>query len=87
MIAQMAGQLDWAGSLIDLATATGFAGLVWYLVVKHIPAIEQRHQSERSEWLEYITRRDQEFDALTREYLKSVSDIKQELRDLNAKVG
>lgn len=78
--------LDWAGPLIDLATATGFAGLVWYLVVKHIPAIELRHQTERSEWLAYIKGRDSTFEQLTREYLQSVNDMRQEIRELDAAV-
>jgi hypothetical protein len=55
---------SWIEPLVQLATAGGFGALVWYLVVKHIPSIEERHQSERGEWLQYIQRRDDDFDEM-----------------------
>lgn len=56
--------MDWTKDLIDLATAGGFAGLVWYLVVKHIPSITATHQRERDEWLAYIKARDLKYESL-----------------------
>jgi len=45
----MEEKLEWVGYLTQLATAGGFGALVWYLVMKHIPAIEARHREERLE--------------------------------------
>lgn len=47
-----------AKDIIALATNGGFAALLWYFVVKHIPAITSTHLSERKEWLDYIKSRD-----------------------------
>lgn len=41
--------VNWVGPIIQLVTAGGFGALVWYLVVKHIPAIEERHRLERAQ--------------------------------------
>lgn len=73
----------WAAPLIQLATATGYGGLVWYLVVKHIPLIEQRHQSERVEWLNYIRTRDQEVQQIMRDHVQLTNDVQVEVRKLN----
>jgi len=43
---------DWVGTVTDVATAGGFCALVWYLIVKHIPRIEDRHQLERKQLVE-----------------------------------
>lgn len=56
----MDGSLDWVNSIITLSTAGGFGALLWYFVIKHIPSIEQRHQTERAEWLAYMQRRDED---------------------------
>jgi hypothetical protein len=60
--------MDWTKDLIDLATAGGFAGLVWYLVVKHIPGIAAIHRAEREEWLAYMKSRDVKYDSLIDRY-------------------
>ena len=44
--------MEWARPVIELATAAGFGGLVWYLIAKHLPAVEARHRTERAEWRE-----------------------------------
>lgn len=51
-------------------TNGGFGVLLWYLITKHIPAIESRHKEERTELHQYIERRDNEF----REYLVTRDD-------------
>ena len=38
---------QWVNTIVQLTTAGGFGALVWYLVVRHIPAIELRHKDER----------------------------------------
>ena len=77
------GDYGWAQPLIQLATGGGFAALVWYLVVKHIPGIETRHQSERAEWLGYIKKRDDEFEEIYRQQLQEQIHIRTELRHIN----
>ena len=59
-------EMGWVQPIVQLATAGGFGALVWYLVVRHIPNIEQRHRDERKEWLDYIKQRDDAFEQLTR---------------------
>jgi len=79
--------VDWASPISQLATAGGFSALVWYLVVKHIPAIEARHQKERAEWLEYIRHRDDSFEHLTTEHLKETSLVSQQLTGVKDRLG
>lgn len=40
--------------IIQASTSGGFAALVFYLVVKHIPGISESHKKERDEWLAYM---------------------------------
>lgn len=77
--------IDWVQGVIQLATAGGFSALVWYLVIKHIPAIQSRHKAERDEWLHYIQRRDDSFDALVRENLSAIHEVREELARLGSK--
>jgi len=77
---------SWIESLVQLATAGGFGALVWYLVVKHIPAIEERHQGERSEWLHYIKNRDDDFDEMYRKNLEQNMEIQNQLEKLQIRI-
>ena len=56
--------LGWADAIIKLTTAAGFGGLVWYLVVKHIPEIEERHRREREQYREYLDKRDERLEEI-----------------------
>lgn len=76
----------WIESLVQLATAGGFGALVWYLVVKHIPAIEERHQGERSEWLHYIKNRDDDFDEMYKTNLQQNMEIQSRLEKLQIRI-
>ena len=76
----------WIESLVQLATAGGFGALVWYLVVKHIPAIEERHQGERSEWLHYIQKRDDDFDEMYKTNLEQNMEIQNRLEKLQIRI-
>lgn len=78
---------DWIEPLVQLATAGGFGALVWYLVVKHIPSIENRHQSERTEWLDYIKKRDEDFDDMYKLAIESVNDVKHKLEQLEVRIN
>ena len=66
---------DWVPSVVQLATAGGFGAIVWYMLIKHIPSIEQRHKEERqtieerhakerSDWREYLSSRDAAVDQM-----------------------
>ncbi len=72
-----AGPAEW----LDIASRFGIAGvlgvLLWFLLVKHVPQIEQRHETERKEWRaerqswqEYLRKRDDDIVGLMTE-LKS----------------
>ena len=65
---------EWVQPLIQLVTAGGFGALVWYLVVKHIPAIEARHKEERLEWMNYIAKRDEKLEDLTKEFMEATHE-------------
>ena len=55
-------QLSWVEPIIQLVTAGGFGALAWYLVVKHIPKMEQRHREERKELVEALEKKDAQHD-------------------------
>ena len=78
---------DWIEPLVQLATAGGFGALVWYLVVKHIPSIEERHQNERKEWLSYIKDRDDNYDEMYKLAIESVNDVKHKLEQLEIRIN
>ena len=78
---------------IEFATTGGFLVLSWYLLVRHIPLIEERHrterdqhQAERREWLEYIQRRDDNFERLTREHIESLAQIRNDINQLRTSI-
>lgn len=86
ILAQQSFGADWVSPVVQLATAGGFGALVWYLIVKHIPSIEQRHiderrtdevrwQAERKEWLEYINKRDESFEKQSKEFTNAMIKI------------
>lgn len=78
---------EWIQPVIQLVTAGGFGALVWYLVVKHIPQIEARHKSERDEWLNYISHRDDKFEKITAEFTDAVHESRQSNDKLRDKIA
>lgn len=75
-------ELSWAQPIVQLVTAGGFGALVWYMIVKHIPAIEERHRSEREEWLVYIKKRDNQFDEMLRSNMELNNEVKNKIEQL-----
>ena len=67
-------EMTWAKALIELATAGGFGVLVWYLIVKYIPRMEDRHKEEREA---IQARADMQVDKLAAE----LKEIAKALRD------
>lgn len=79
--------MEYIQPVIQLVTAGGFGALVWYLVVKHIPAIEDRHKNERNEWLTYISHRDDKFEKITTEFTEAVHESRQSNDKLRDKIS
>ena len=77
---------SWVSPIIQLVTAGGFGALVWYLIVKHQPAIDERHRDERAEWLEYIRKRDSDFEELSTKFVSLCLKLEHELAELQEKV-
>lgn len=69
-------------ALIQLATNGGFAALVWYLVVKHIPNIEERHEKERDRWNVYSENRDREHNETQRQWMEKLDAFSAALREV-----
>jgi len=42
--------MDWVESFVKLSTMGGFGALLWYIMVKYLPVIEERHRQEREKW-------------------------------------
>ena len=80
-------EVEWVNPVIQLVTAGGFGALVWYLVLKHIPAIERRHHGERTEWREYIEKRDSEFQELIRDHSAAVQNVTSNVSNLRTEVN
>ena len=81
-----ADSMSWVGPIIQLVTAGGFGALVWFLIVKHIPSIEDRHKVERGEWLGYIEKRDNSYEQLAKEHTEAVNELKSELQMLRIRM-
>ncbi len=64
-----------ADTIMKLVTAGGFGGLVWYLVIRHIPSIEQRHRDERAAFMQYIDKRDKKLEQIANEFSTRIDDI------------
>ncbi len=84
----------WINGFIQIVTTGGFGALLWYMLVKHIPNIEQRHRDERKEWLAYIKEQDdeqkerdqrynEELKEREREMLSALAEFRQTLRDVS----
>ncbi len=78
--------MEWVQPVIQLVTSGGFGALVWYILMYHIPGIEQRHREERDRWMEYIDKRDEENKEVFDRYLQSIDMIKDELKALERKI-
>ena len=48
----------------ELITAGGFGALLWYFVVKVMPAQDDRHERERMVWVESLAEQSKERDLL-----------------------
>lgn len=77
-------ELQWlAPAVRDL----GFAALGWYLIVRHIPAIERRHAQERNQWLQSLRRRDEIFERNATANLEALSQILIAIKSLEERIN
>ena len=74
--------MEWVPPVIQLVTAGGFGGLVWYLVVKHIPAIHQLHAVERKEWMAMVQKREEAFDSLSGKNIEALAKVEKAIEQL-----
>lgn len=69
----------WLDVVSGLTASASFACLVWYFVVKHLPALDKRqaeeraedakrHEEERTRWLAYLEKRDDRLDAIANKF-------------------
>lgn len=79
--------VDWVAAVIQVATAGGFGALVWYLIVKHIPAIQAAHKEERDEWRAYIDKRDDAFGVLVERFRTAIETTHGQLNTLTHSIA
>ena len=78
--------VEWVDVIVKLVTMGGFGALVWYLVVRHIPAIEERHRSERHEWRTFIRGRDEALSKVIDDFTDELSESRSELAQLRTEI-
>lgn len=82
--------MAWATPVIQLVTAGGFGALVWYFVVKHIPAIEARHRVDRTEWMETYREERQRWadshEKRDQEFLKAIQKLSESVNLLRSEI-
>lgn len=78
--------IEWVDVIVKLVTMGGFGALVWYLVVKHIPAIEDRHRTERHEWRAFIRGRDEALTKVIDDFTEEIKESRTELTQLRTEV-
>jgi len=75
LIAQAtADPFSWVGPIAQLATNGGAVALVWFLFSIRMPQMEQRFIEERKEWIEYMRKRDEKFEALLERCVKTIEE-------------
>lgn len=89
LLAETASALgsSWIDALAKLGVAGALCVLLWFLLVRYVPAIEKRHETERAEWRrerdgwrEYLKKRDEQFERLFR-------DVESLMRSLERRIG
>lgn len=77
---------SWVDPLVRLVTAGGFGALVWYLIVKYIPAIEDRYQKMRKTdqemFLKSMADRDEKLDEIVEKYYMATTEYTRQIERL-----
>ena len=83
-----------ADAIIALSTQGGMAAFGWWILVKHLPRIEDRHREERQDFIRYMEKRDErteritsEFRAIAEKYGDEIGDIRRDLSELRNSIG
>jgi hypothetical protein len=89
-IADLGGEITSVNAVVTLVTSGGFGALVWYLIAKALPAMEDRHaterkeildahEAERKEWMAYVKGQNEKNEELIKQYhelmVKSFGDF------------
>ena len=88
MLAQ-ADLLSFAGPLVTLATNGGAIAMVWFLIWKRLPDIDERHAKERAAWAAVAQEQAREwhavaqmqsnkFEATLERAIKAMEDLKRD---------
>ena len=83
----MDNNFDWITPVTTLVSNGGFGALVWYLIVRHLPKIEETHRkeredldeshaSERETWQDAMLKRDVESLRFMQELTKTLTEEK-----------
>lgn len=80
-------ELTWIDPIVRLVTAGGFGALVWYLVVKQIPAIEKRHSDERSNQSDRFEKLASDYHSALLAASKAHAEVAGAIREFNRLVG
>lgn len=60
--------LDWADAVSQIVTTTGMGGLAYYLICRHLPAMQDAAREERNEQREYMAERDRRLEDLSQTF-------------------
>ena len=62
-------------SIIQVATTGGFGALLWYVIVKQLPKLQDIHRQERSEWSQQMKQQGEEFTAAIEKRDQKLADL------------
>lgn len=78
---------SWIEPVVYLVTSGGFGALVWYLITKHLPKLEERHREERAELVAKIEAKDTQHDEIVREFNETMRRSIQVQAENNNRLG
>ena len=70
----------WSEAVVHLATSAGFGGLVWYLIVRTWPSIQERHDKQMAAEKSYQHERDLKLDASLDKIHEDIVILKEKLK-------
>jgi hypothetical protein len=91
LFAHRVGELVMSGwefeTVVTIVTNGGFGALVWYLIVKHMPAVERRHEAERDRWMAWIDNRDTAKQQSEAAQLEAMHTLNKQLADYDKQLA
>lgn len=77
----LADSTNWIAPLTEVGSTVALTLFFGWLIVKHLPAQEERHRAERSEWLQFLEERDIKWQAFINSRDGRVSEAVARLED------